>query len=159
MFALQFTTSIGEGCASVSTSDHAATRTVELKTDDSEQDSARPPPHILFVVGDDIGWNNVGWNAQANAARTEVSTPELDRLARDGIQLTRTYAFKYCSPTRCSIQSGRNPIHVQVGNAVFGTGGGIPANMSCLANKLKQRGYRTIAAGKCKRAHPVYLAC
>ena len=60
----------------------------------------------------------VGWHARSNAAGGEVQTPRLDALAADGIVLHRTYAFKYCSPTRCAIQSGRNPIHVNVDNAV-----------------------------------------
>ena len=106
------------------------------------------PPHIFFALADDTGWNNVGWHARANAAGAEVSTPNLDALATAGIELTRSYAFKYCSPSRCAIQSGRNPIHVQVGNAVFGAGGGIPDQMTCLATKLKQRGYRTVMVGK-----------
>ena len=106
------------------------------------------PPHIFFALADDTGWNNVGWHARANAAGAEVSTPNLDALATAGIELTRSYAFKYCSPSRCAIQSGRNPIHVQVGNAVFRAGGGIPDQMTCLASKLKQRGYRTVMVGK-----------
>eukprot|EP01051_Picozoa_sp_SAG22_P001277 SAG22_NODE_48_length_24654_cov_4.406394_25_plen_566_part_00 len=120
-----------------------------LKSDDDG--SAKPRPHILFALADDTGWNSVGWHARSNAARLEVSTPNLDALVRSGIELTRSYAFKYCSPSRCSIQSGRNPIHVQTGNANFGIGGGIPANMTCLATKLKQRGYRTVMAGKVRR--------
>lgn len=62
----------------------------------------------------------VGWHAKSNSAVAEVQTPRLDALAADGIVLGRAYAFKYCSPTRCAIQSGRNPIHVNVDNSIFG---------------------------------------
>lgn len=121
---------------------------LQLKTDDTANSMPAVQPHIFFALADDTGWNSVGWHARSNSAKLEVSTPNLDALARNGIELSRSYAFKYCSPSRCSIQSGRNPIHVQTGNAVFGTGGGIPSNMTCLATKLKQRGYRTVMAGK-----------
>lgn len=55
---------------------------------------------------------------------------------------------RYCSPSRCALQSGRNPIHVNVHNDVFGNDTGIPPQMTGLASKLKLAGYITIAAGK-----------
>eukprot|EP00038_Savillea_parva_P012898 m.207655 g.207655 ORF g.207655 m.207655 type:complete len:663 (+) comp23877_c0_seq1:26-2014(+) len=107
-------------------------------------------PHVLFTLLDDVGWNNVGWHARDNAAGQggEVVTPRLDALVAQGIELDRTYAFKYCSPSRCAIQSGRNPIHVNVGNEVFANNTGIPVNMTCLGTKMHEQGYRTIFAGK-----------
>lgn len=41
-------------------------------------------------------------------ATTEVQTPNLDQLVREGIELDRAYVYKYCSPTRSALQSGRN---------------------------------------------------
>jgi arylsulfatase I/J len=71
-------------------------------------------PHIVIVLGDDIGFANVGFNRPV--ASRDVSTPRLDQLAKDGIHLLEFYAFKYCSPSRCALQSGRNPIHINVVN-------------------------------------------
>ena len=105
-------------------------------------------PHVLLVLADDTGWNNLGWHARTNAAGAEVSTPVLDSLVAEGIELDRAIAFKYCSPSRCALQSGRNPIHVNVHNDVFSNDTGIPVQMTCLASKLKLAGYRTVAAGK-----------
>ena len=45
-----------------------------------------------------------------------TQTPALDALVAEGIELTRFYAFKYCSPSRSAFISGRNPIHVNVVN-------------------------------------------
>lgn len=42
----------------------------------------------------------------------EVQTPNLNELVRTGIELNRQYVYKYCSPTRSALQSGRNPYHV-----------------------------------------------
>ena len=63
-------------------------------------------PHVLLVLADDTGWNNLGWHARTNAARAEVSTPALDALVAEGVELDRAIAFKYCSPSRCALQSG-----------------------------------------------------
>jgi arylsulfatase A-like enzyme len=48
------------------------------------------------------------------------SLPWIAGLVAEGIQLDRFYAFKYCSPSRSALQSGRNPIHVNVVNANMG---------------------------------------
>ena len=60
-------------------------------------------PHILMVLGDDIGFGNVGWNRDVQDP--EVQTPNLNGLVARGIQLTAFYTFKYCSPTRSALQS------------------------------------------------------
>ena len=64
----------------------------------------------LPVIADDFGWHNIGWR------NPEVSTPNLDALAADGIKLDRHYTFKYCSPTRSSLLTGRLPLHVNQNN-------------------------------------------
>ena len=70
--------------------------------------------------------------------------------------------YKYCSPTRSAIQSGRNPIHVNPVNANPGianpadpVGGfaGIPRNMTGLATKMAAAGYHTAMYGKVQRFH------
>ena len=70
-------------------------------------------PHLVFILLDDWGWGNAGWN---NPSCAHV-TPTLDGLVKDGIELSHHYVFKYCSPTRSAIQSGRAPYHVNVLNA------------------------------------------
>lgn len=117
--------------------------------------AASPPtPHILYILIDDWGWNAVGWHT-ANA--TEIVTPNLDALHSEGLELDRLYAYKFCSPTRSALQTGRNPIHVNAFNGAIGAfnpedavGGfeGIPRNMTGVAAKLKQAGYATHMAGK-----------
>lgn len=51
-------------------------------------------PHVLLVLADDTGWNNLGWHAKSNAAGAEVSTPVLDSLASQGVELDRAITFK-----------------------------------------------------------------
>ena len=84
-------------------------------------------------------------------------TPNIDALAAEGIILDRFYAYRFCSPSRSSFLSGRNPIHVNTGNdpltlwnpqdPVSGFAG-IPRNMTTIATKLGEVGYNTIQSGK-----------
>ena len=115
-------------------------------------------PNILLVLADDLGWANVGWHRPGNGSFKEVQTPNMNALVREeGIELNRAYAYHMCSPTRSSLQSGRLPMHVNVVNSnptiynaseSSGTGAGIPRNMTTVATKLRDAGYKTVMAGK-----------
>ena len=105
-------------------------------------------PNIVFVLVDDWGWANVGYHRPKNS---EVRTPNIDRLVKEGIELNRHYVYHYCSPSRASIQSGRLPVHVgwvndhnEARNPTDPDSGfaGIPRNMTGLAEKMRQGGYR-----------------
>ena len=115
-------------------------------------------PHIFMMVVDDFGWANFGPHRNSsNDPNNEVQTPVMDELAKDGILLERNYLFWYCSPSRSSLQTGRNPIHVNVNNddmTLFNeadpVGGcqGIPRNMTGIGNKMSAAGYQTHFYGK-----------
>lgn len=120
-------------------------------------------PHIVAVIADDYGWGNIGYH-RATPNR-EVVTPRLDALMRDGVELTRHYAYKFCSPSRSAFQSGRLPVHVNMANVEptvrnpsdpIGGFAGIPVNMTGVAQKLRSAGYRTHFTGKwdCGMATP-----
>eukprot|EP00756_Hemistasia_phaeocysticola_P054128 Hpha_TRINITY_DN30070_c0_g1::TRINITY_DN30070_c0_g1_i1::g.21442::m.21442/K12375/ARSI_J; arylsulfatase I/J len=112
-------------------------------------------PHIMMVLVDDLGYGNVGW-LRTDGSK-EVQTPVMDGLVKEGLELTRFYAFKYCSPSRSAFQSGRNPIHVNVVNPpadmlnpddpISGYSG-IPTKMTSIAEKLSSAGYIAHAVGK-----------
>ena len=69
-------------------------------------------PNLFLIVGDDMGWANAGWH------NNHSLTPSMDAIVRDeAIELDRHYVFKFCSPTRSSILSGRLPIHVNQENS------------------------------------------
>ena len=86
--------------------------------------ATRAKRHILAVLADDYGWADAGWHAKMEPApptstpdpRADVRTPVLDSLVSAGIELQRNYVFAVCSPTRSGIQTGRNPLHVNVQN-------------------------------------------
>jgi len=71
-------------------------------------------PNILYLFVDDMGWGSIGPNGQA--ARKDkglpyVRTPNIDRLAEQGVNFTRAYACHVCSPSRSSQQSGFHQGH------------------------------------------------
>lgn len=114
-------------------------------------------PNIMMVLVDDLGYANVGWTRPDASTNKEVQTPVMDGLVKEGIELTRFYAFKYCSPTRSAFQTGRNPIHVNVVNPptsllnpddpISGYAG-IPTNMTSIAEKMSSAGYVPHIVGK-----------
>lgn len=61
-------------------------------------------PNIVLILADDLGWNGIGPNGNK-----DVSTPHLDRLAREGMRFQRAYAEAQCSPTRGALFSGQWP--------------------------------------------------
>jgi arylsulfatase I/J len=111
--------------------------------DNSSPAARRARPHLVHVVVDDLGWHNTA------LSNPEVLTPNIVALAAEGISLTRHYTYRYCSPTRCSLLSGRYPHHVSEANFQNNyVGGFIHANMTIIAAKLRAVGYRTHHTGK-----------
>src|SRR4051794_36163369 len=67
----------------------------------AQTDTARP--NIILIVADDQGWWDIGANGNPH-----ISTPNLDRLASEGVRFTHFYCSPVCSPTRASIMTGRH---------------------------------------------------
>ena len=119
-------------------------------------------PHIAFILLDDYGWADAGWHRDpAGISDADVRTPRMNELVAEGIELDRHYVYKYCSPTRSAIQSGRNPFHVNPLNAgpeiynpedpVSGMAG-IPRNVTGMAMKMSAAGYVTHMFGEPQRS-------
>ena len=95
------------------------------------------------MMVDDWGWANVGYH-RATPTR-DISTPNMDELVQQGLQLDHHYVYNWCSPSRSAFLSCRVPIHVNNGSCercynpddpVSGYGG-IPRNMTVFVTKLK----------------------
>jgi arylsulfatase B len=115
-------------------------------------------PHIAMILMDDYGWADSGWHRlDDHDPAADVMTPNMNALVKAGIEMDRQYVYKYCSPTRSAIQSGRNPYHVNPLNAapniynpedpVSGMAA-IPRNMTGMAIKMSAAGYKTHMFGK-----------
>lgn len=100
-------------------------------------------PHLIVILVDDLGWHNVGWHNPLQ------KSPNIDALASSGAILERHYTYRFCSPSRSALLSGRLPIHVNEDNPPSITSkGGIDLRMTLLPQKLKQAGYTTATYGK-----------
>ncbi len=106
------------------------------------------PPNIIFILADDLGYGDLGCYGQQ-----KIRTPQLDRLASQGIRFTQAYAGStVCAPSRCALMTGLHTGHCRVrGN---GGGGGPRLNVPlapediCVAELLKKAGYATACIGK-----------
>jgi arylsulfatase A-like enzyme len=103
-------------------------------------------PNIIVIMGDDIGWSNIGvYNQGVMAGRT----PNLDRLANEGMRFTDYYAEASCTAGRANFITGELPI--RTGLTTVGQAGaplGIPDQAVTLAQVLKTMGYATGQFGK-----------
>lgn len=97
-------------------------------------------PNFVIMIADDVSWNDLGCYGHPN-----VRTPHLDEMSRSGMRFTRAFlTTSSCSPSRCSILTGRYP---------HSTGAGelhqpLPASQVTFAKVLKKAGYFTASAGK-----------
>lgn len=102
--------------------------------------AAREKANIVLIIADDVGWNDLG--CYGNEV---VKTPNIDRMAVEGMRFTNAYVTaSSCSPSRCSILSGRYPHNT--GAAELHTP--LPAEVPIFAELLQEAGYYTAQAGK-----------
>jgi arylsulfatase A-like enzyme len=107
---------------------------------------AQQKPNIVFIMGDDIGWFNIGAYNQGMMA---TRTPNLDKLAAQGMRFTDYYAEASCTAGRANFITGELPI--RTGMTTVGQAGapiGIPAEAVTIAQVLKSMGYATGQFGK-----------
>jgi arylsulfatase A-like enzyme len=105
-------------------------------------------PDLVFIFADDLGWADLGCFGS-----TEISTPNLDRLAGEGVRFTHAYsASPVCSPTRIGLYTGRYPGRLRAGleepMRTRGELNGIPHSHPTLPKLLAGAGYTTAMFGK-----------
>ncbi len=107
-------------------------------------------PNVVFILCDDLGYGDVGCYGQ-----TKIRTPNVDRLAAEGVRLTAHYSGNnVCAPSRCVLMTGQHPGHAYIRNNKGGTRAGqegqepVPAGELALPLTLKKLGYTIGGFGK-----------
>ena len=119
------------------------------------QETARAP-NVVFILADDFGWSQLGvYGGKA------YRTPNIDRLAKEGMRFTNAYsAAAVCSPTRAALMSGQSPARLHVTNHITGPDvrgkpvrepnwrKHLPLEITTIAEVFKRNGYQTAHFGK-----------
>ena len=101
------------------------------------------PPHLVYILADDLGWHAPGFREPS------LLTPALDDLRANGVELSGYYTYKYCSPTRASLLTGRLPFKIEStrNNLIpFSQEDGVNLNFTMLPAKLKAAGYKCVVS-------------
>lgn len=111
------------------------------------EESQKRPPNIIFLIADDLGYGDIGAFGQ-----TKIQTPNLDKMASQGMKLNRHYSGNpVCATSRCVLMTGKHPGHAQVrDNRETKPEGQYPlvAGTRTLARALHENGYATGGFGK-----------
>jgi arylsulfatase A-like enzyme len=105
------------------------------------------PPNFIIILADDMGYSDLG------ATGSEIATPHLDNLANEGVLFTNCYNTSRCCPSRASLLTGLYSHNAGVGHMDTDLGdpayqGYIDHDRITIAEAFRDKGYRTIMAGK-----------
>lgn len=107
---------------------------------------ANKKPNILVLWGDDIGWYNISHN---NRGAMGYQTPNIDRIAREGIDFTDYYGQQSCTAGRAAFLTGQNPLRTGLTKVgIPGAATGLQPQDPTIAELLKPHGYATGQFGK-----------
>jgi arylsulfatase A-like enzyme len=99
-------------------------------------------PNVLVIVVDDLGWGDIGYN------NSDVYTPNLDKLANEGLVFTNHYSMPQCTPTRVALFTGRYPGRFGPSGLQATNDPVFPLGTHTMATLLRNHGYQTFLCGK-----------
>ncbi|KAF6210958.1 hypothetical protein GE061_014071 [Apolygus lucorum] len=133
-------------CAESSSTEGASTEMPEVdQTPKPSSFQQPPPPHIIFILADDLGWNDVGFHGS-----NQIPTPNIDALAYGGVLMQNYYVQPVCTPSRSSLMTGKYPSHTGMQHAVLygAEPRGLPLTEKLLPEHLNNMGYTSRMVGK-----------
>ena len=114
--------------------------------------ATNPPPNIILILADDLGFSDLG------CFGSEIHTPNLDRMAAQGLRLKQFYTTPRCCPSRAALLTGLYPQQAGVGNMMQDQGlpgyrGELNRNCLTMAEELRLADYHTAMVGKWHLSH------
>ncbi|MCL4108988.1 UNVERIFIED_CONTAM: hypothetical protein GTU68_052626 [Idotea baltica] len=103
--------------------------------------------NIVILLADDLGWGDVGFHGGV------AETPNIDALAKEGLELERFYAYPACSPARAAMLTGRFPGRYGISGPVKPRDEGLPLTERLLVADFQDAGYQTALIGKWHLSH------
>ena len=106
-------------------------------------------PNIVFIMADDLGNADLGYRGG------EIKTPNIDKLAMEGVRLESFYGEPVCTPSRAALMTGRYPMRYGLQTLVIFPSHtyGLPTDERTLPQALKDAGYKTLMDGKWHLGH------
>ena len=121
---------------------------ISKQTDQSNELDAQIKPNILLIVADDMGYTDLG------CFGSEISTPNIDALAKEGVTFTNFHTAPMCAPCRASILTGANNHLAGVGcqfhriDSLWGYEGYLSKRLKTIPESLKEANYQSFITGK-----------
>jgi arylsulfatase A-like enzyme len=106
-------------------------------------------PNIVFIMADDLGNADLGYRG------SDIATPNIDKLAVEGVRLESFYGMPVCTPSRAALMTGRYPMRHGLQTLVIFPSHtyGLPTDERTLPQALKAAGYQTYMVGKWHLGH------
>lgn len=127
----------------------AATLPAQPETSAAQEQKFDKKPNIVFIMADDLGNADLGYRGG------EIKTPNIDKLATNGVRLESFYGMPVCTPSRAALMTGRYPMRYGLQTLVIFPSHkyGLPTDERTLAQALRDVGYKTYAVGKWHLGH------
>ncbi|MGA9198737.1 MAG: sulfatase-like hydrolase/transferase, partial [Pseudolabrys sp.] len=107
------------------------------------------PPNVIVILADDLGNADLGYRG------SDIKTPNIDKLANEGVRLESFHGMPVCTPARAALMTGRYPMRYGLQTLVIFPNHtyGLPTDEWTLPQALKQAGYSTAMVGKWHLGH------